>query len=674
MFEWEQQEERYEFRGLLHGRTMLRSSELFQIEQPGEPAQPGQLTELSRHPDETRFAFRFDAGLHLDGSFRSEEREYAEGRFDLKLSNPTECPLTFSLAFTLEASGEQTPRWMVPGVFYKDNRPEGNVKRYPRYHPEVDEPQDWVAPAWSFRSDRSSHPGVFVFTEKVSAYVGTEADTPAGLSGVFFSAPTGQPPRIGLLFPYREEPRTYATCHDPEQKPTRTFATLAPGEEMRLRIVVACSNPDLHFYHPVLKHRYEEEKEQHPLQPWMNLDEAITLCSEGLYRWHYDPADRVIYETCAFDRYFTMENDVEGMPYVDRPHMHVGWVSGAPAAYGLLQAGSTLEKADYCDAAVRVLDRIAKGGVSPSGLFWSQWSSEEGWGTGWNPEPNWLQGRTTAEATLFFFKALRLEKNRGNTHRAWEEALRSNLDQIVRVQRADGNLGSYYDCRSGKVAVWEGAGSVLWIAPLVEASSVFSTSTYLDSALAAAEYYRQFVEDEYIYGAPEDVHLTPTSEDGYNALIAYWALYRATEDERYLALARKAADWLLSFRWCYNLKFSPQTILGAYDFRTRGADLASPCNQHLHSYGLIALPQLMELAEEVNDAYYRDRAQDNLACFLQFIAREDGDFGARKGMTPEQFYQTDWWQPKGHLLALAHAWTSGLILYACHWMKENAKE
>jgi len=101
---------------------------------------------------------------------------------------------------------------------------------------------------------------------------------------------------------------------------------------------------------------------------------------------------------------------------------------------------------------------------------------------------------------------------------------------------------------------------------------------------------------------------------------------------------------------------------------------ASPCNQHLHSYGLICLPELFQLAEAVGDDYYRERARDHLDCFLQFIAREDGDFGARRGMTPEQFYQTDWWQPKGHLLALAHAWTSGLILYACHWMKESRRE
>ncbi len=384
----------------------------------------------------------------------------------------------------------------------------------------------------------------------------------------------------------------------------------------------------------------------------------------------------MIYETCSFDKYFGQSKQIPGMPYVDRPHMHVGWVSGAPSATNLLRSGMRMNRPEWVKAGTSVLDRIAKEGLSPCGLFWSQWTHEAGWGTGWNPKPNWLQGRTAAEAVLFFLKALKIvgtgpcacpeiEKQEGRSRPDWEGAIQSNLDAIVKTQRSDGNLGSYYDCQSGQVEVWEGAGSILWIPALLEAADYFAEPRYADAAKRAGEYYRSFVEDEYLYGAPEDVHLTPTSEDGYNALLAYWALYRAGGSESDLALARKAADWTLSYRWCYNLKFSPNTILGKYDFRTQGGDLASPCNQHLHPYGLICFPEMLELAKATGDDYYRKRAMDHLECFLQFIAREDGDFGAGVGMTPEQFYHTDWWQPKGHLLALAHAWTSGLILHAC---------
>ena len=55
--------------------------------------------------------------------------------------------------------------------------------------------------------------------------------------------------------------------------------------------------------------------------------------------------------------------------------------------------------------------------------------------------------------------------------------------------------------------------------------------------------------------------------------------------------ARRAADWMLTFRYTYDVAFPETTLLGRYGFRTRGADQASPANQHLHAFGLICLPR-----------------------------------------------------------------------------------
>jgi hypothetical protein len=117
---------------------------------------------------------------------------------------------------------------------------------------------------------------------------------------------------------------------------------------------------------------------------------------------------------------------------------------------------------------------------------------------------------------------------------------------------------------------------------------------------------------------------------------------------------------MLTFRYSYDVQFSPRTILGAFGFRTRGADQASPANQHVHAFGLVCLPELVRLGEP-----YRASALENLDCFRQFIAREDGDFNARKGMASERYYQTDCFAPKGSLLTLSHAWSVGMLLYGC---------
>ncbi|MBD0330010.1 MAG: hypothetical protein ICV64_07900, partial [Thermoleophilia bacterium] len=71
------------------------------------------------------------------------------------------------------------------------------------------------------------------------------------------------------------------------------------------------------------------------------------------------------------------------------------------------------------------------------------------------------------------------------------------------------------------------------------------------------------------------------------------------------------------------------------------------------------------LARHTGDPYYLERTRDNFACFRQFIAREDGDFNAYRGMASERFYQTACFGAKGMLLTLSHAWSVGVLLYAC---------
>jgi uncharacterized protein YyaL (SSP411 family) len=244
-------------------------------------------------------------------------------------------------------------------------------------------------------------------------------------------------------------------------------------------------------------------------------------------------------------------------------------------------------------------------------------------------------------------------------------AARSNLDAITARQREDGNLGTYHDAETGAVTEWDGAGALVWIAALLDGSERFGDDAYRTAAERAGAWYRRFVDEELIYGAPEDVHLAPTSEDGYNAVIAFVALHRATGNARWLDVARRAADWMLTFRYTYDVAFDPRTILGEYRFRTRGTDQASPANQHVHHFGLLCVPELVELSRATGDDHYRLRAAENLAAWRQFVARVDGDFNARRGMVTERFYQTDCFAPKGSLLPLSHAWTGGVLLFAC---------
>ena len=554
----------------------------------------------------------------------------------------------------LRTAGEP-PRWLIPGLFYGTNRPEGCRLTFPAYRRDADSPEGMESERWAFRSDRAATPAVIGWSGGRMVGLATDPETPIGPAGIGFIG-CGDRTEIWADLPWREEPVAYRGDEraDPPEALSHRWA---PGEEVTLELELVVGGADPHGYVPFLRHRWARTRGRPA--PWVDVETAAELAADGLLRWHYHPEHRALYETAAFERNLDGSSGGEG----DRPHMHVGWVSGAPWAAQLLAWGRRIGSEEHVRAGVDTLDFIAEN-LSPSGTFWAAWRSDRGWGTGWSPSGT-IHANTVGQATLFFLRALAAEDRAGATHAQWDAAVRSNLDAICARQRDDGNLGTYHDARTGAVTEWDGAGALVWIAALLEGAARYAQPRYATAAERAGSFYRRFVDAELIYGAPEDVHLTPTSEDGYNAVLAYTALHGATGEGHWLDVARRAADWALTWRYTYDVAFHPHTILAEYAFRTTGTDQASPANQHLHHFGLICNPELVELSRLTGDDHYRLRAAEALGAWRQFIARHDGDFNAMRGMVAERFFQTDYHRPKGGLMPLSHAWTGGVLLFAC---------
>ncbi|HEY8588736.1 MAG TPA: hypothetical protein VIL55_04185, partial [Naasia sp.] len=547
------------------------------------------------------------------------------------------------------------PWWLIPGAFYGDNRPAENDRIFPRFEKgarTTEQAAAMVSDSWHFRADRAATPAVFVWggAGLGGAAVATSETSPLGITGVGFAADAASV-TLALTFPFREGPITYYGDGEPRPAEAAVHEWQA-GEEADLRFTVHPLDADRHAYAPILRALHADSAPSAPLRPWVDLPTAADLSAEGLLRWHYDADPGVLLETVGFDREVTGRDGKS----VDRQAMHIGWVSGIPWAYALLAHGLRTASDDEVAAARSVLD-FCTAELSPSGTFWGVWYRGGGWTQSWTRHRRGLHSRTLAEATLFLIRAARLAPG----SERWETAIRSNLDVVVGRQRDDGNLGSIHHAETGEMLSWSGASGLTWIAALVEAGE----PRHMAAAARAGEYYSRFVEAEYLCGAPEDVDLAPTSEDGYAAVMAYVALHRATGEERWLDLARRSADWMLTFRYSYDVAFEEHTMLGRYDFGTRGADQASPSNQHLHAYGLVCTEELLQLADATGDGHYRERAEETLACFRQLVARQDGDFNAYRGMVSERYYQTACFQPKGMLLTLSHAWSVGVLLLAC---------
>jgi hypothetical protein len=524
-------------------------------------------------------------------------------------------PVDAGIRVALELPPVDDPAWLVPGVFYGENRPASStLYLYPRWAPDGVDTKRMESDSWSFRADRCATPAVFT----AGAGLVTGERSALGQSGVGFSQRGGRR-AIWIDFPYREEPIRYDGSNVPAPADVQTYR-FRPGERVELAYTVV---PD-GDHRPVLRALAEEGGDD---PGWVGIEEAAALAAFGLHRWHYRDDPPRLVETIGFDL----------GPAGERDHMHVSWVSGAPYAYALLRHGRRVGNAAYVAAAESVLDHIAAS-LTPGGTYWAQWVRERGWTTGWHPDRRRLHARTLADAALFMLRA-------GGR---WEESARSNVAVAVRTQGDDGALPAAHHVETGEAVAWEGTAGISWVPALVAAGE-------LEAARRAGAYYAQFGT---WCGAPEDVDLSPSSEDGYAALMAFVALGDWEN-------ARRAADWLLTFRYTYDVAFGEHTLLGEYGFRTHGADTASPANPHLHAFGLICLPELVRLADATGDDYYRRTARWNLACFRQFIAREDGDFNAYRGMAAERYYQTDCFGAKGMIHPLSHAWSVGVLLLGC---------
>ena len=120
------------------------------------------------------------------------------------------------------------PQWLVPGIFYGENRPANCTRLYPRFTPGSVDVARMESDSWSFRADRCATPAVFA----PGGGLMTSERSPLGQSGVGFAYRDGRP-LIWLDFPYREEPLRYDGSETPAPPDIQTYHW-QPGESVEL--------------------------------------------------------------------------------------------------------------------------------------------------------------------------------------------------------------------------------------------------------------------------------------------------------------------------------------------------------------------------------------------------------------------------------------------------------
>ncbi len=571
----------------------------------------------------------------------------------------------------LDATGEADPRWLIPGFMYNKNRPENVEGIFPGFSEFGKDIRQLVSNEWAVRSDRTALPVVCCWTHNLFSYIysppsfGESEETPdgIGMSGLYFSTDTGHPVS-GVEFPYREYPAKFSFCHDDDTDPEETFIYLPSKTPIRASVVFGAGAPDLNAYRRVVRSLYNQLKEKYMISPRLTAPEELEgIAFDGLLKYHYDHRQSAVYETACFDRHFAGDSS-----YVERPHMHAGWLSGGLPAYTMLWAGREGNNGEAIHAGASVFDKFSSE-LSPCGTIFPVWTEEYGWSCSFGPEEGTGHSRTIAEAIYFMLKATGLELKHNQVHLSWAEAILSSLNYAMGAQRDDGCFPVYFDLTTGRPTDFSGSGGMAWIAALALGASVLQREHFKEVACRAGEYYSSMLHQWELNGSLEDQYCVPSADDYRWALISYMALYEIDRDTKWLRLARKAADLCMTWRFAYNVDFPYQTMAGAYRVETRGGDISSVASPTTGPSGLLIYGDLVKLASYLGDDYYFDRAEDSRFFSMQLVAEVDGQFNAREGMVGGQIFHTDWWQPKGIVLSVSDVMASALIKYAALQMR-----
>ncbi|MDL5053487.1 glycoside hydrolase family 127 protein [Oscillatoria laete-virens NRMC-F 0139] len=532
-----------------------------------------------------------------------------------------------------------------------------------------------ISDHWTFRSDLMAVPMVMGWQGESSVAMVMTERMEGRMSALGFDQRSGQVSMVGA-WPKRDEPRprdislnAHVAAQIARGEPTEVYEMdeIASGGKRRVNFWLFMGDNDPHAYKNIFRETFARWDSEHGITPWFPGSEGMHHAAHGLYQWHYDDEYEALWETCHFSS-VAAPNPKQ----VHRFEMHTGFVSGTPYAHALRQYGLRFHRAEEAEAGRKLLDHMCRN-LTPWGTFWSVFYKDgKRWGTGWHSAEEWqatpgqpseeLQARTLADATLYAARAALAEKQNARSKSLWTKAVVSNLDFVGKIQRSDGNLGQGYSRHDGRVIYWDSHEGLFWIAALAEGYRLTGEGKYLEIARKAGRYYEPFIRDAYITGAPEGARYQPTSEDPMNGVVAYTNLWKVTGEKIWLDLAVLCAEFLMTYRWQYNTVFPPLSTCGAYGLKTKGWDISSPNNIHIHPYGLACVPEMIEIWKATGDAYLMRQNANCVLSLLQMMAPYDGSMDARRGMMTERFYQTTEFGAKGQSLPLSHAWCNGLIL------------
>ncbi len=512
---------------------------------------------------------------------------------------------------------------VIPALWYGDNEAWNKKVVYPK----------GLDQDWSFKADGSSCPAVVWTTPDSSYAVAVENSVKfpvkrPGLGdvlGIGF-AKMGKNPQAVFTFPAQEIPNSYPRARK-LRAPLKPRQDWKKGQTLTLTLHHLASLSDRAFH----------------VKVWRTLGKSLSKDCRYAVNTQALRKTADLFTYCLKNSHF-----LKGKGFSHRhdiPEIFTGWCGGFAAAYASIKWADLTGDPEFRRMGETMCDYISREGISPSGIFYSEnvkgiWLQKVFWGVAQG-----IHMRNPSEGSCYLALILEQERSRGRYRVEWDQALRSNLDTVLSLQRKDGAIPHEIDGKTGKPLSWVGATSGAWAGALAVYSRIDEDKargrSYLAAAKRAASYYlRQYVEKERYIGGPYDTYMAPNMEDPYNLLLAYSELYETTKERKWLQAAKRIADHLLSWRYLYDVRFPDATICLKQKVKTFHMSPASVSNKHIQNWDTLADTYLLRLSRWLKDPFYADCATQHLAASTQLVQKGQLPKGIPYGGQSEQWYAT----------------------------------
>ncbi len=528
----------------------------------------------------------------------------------------------------------------LPGFWYHKNL--RSPREAPSFH---------TSNSWNVREDRLSSPlsGVYDGTSHrmltVLHLMGTPADAltthqegevilggPCSLGYVGFDNNTG---RAALTFgyPYMETPRRYIRKLT-FINPITTFARLDKGQTLTLSWLIREGEATDYgqFVARTWQHCMDRLNPQ-PLTPLYTPGQMKAQLANYFRQAYVDEYP------LKFHSGHTLRTD-DCKPY---PAAQLGFVGRVLLnGFNALEYGEQTGEQQLVDMGRAIFDSYLSGGFTEGGYLKDEVRYHE-------PLPQDKDVvhsiRQQSEAVYAVLHYLAYERQHGRKHKEWEQRMRTLLDKMLLLQKADGHFPRKYRDDHSDVDA-SGGSTPSATSTLVMGYKYFGDKRYLAAAKRTVEYLeREIISKSDYFSSTLDANC----EDKEAAISAVTATYylamvtKKQERQHYIDLCQRAAYFALSWYYLWDVPFAQGQMLGDLGFRSRGWGNVSVENNHIDVF-VFELPHIVEwLAQQTGEQRFRQLHDVILSSLCQLLPTPGRLCGiALPGFYPEVVQHTNW--------------------------------